>query len=166
MTATPSREQRIARMFAEGHSLNFVAERGLQGGWTRLEAIRVVYANGWKLTGSGRLDRSNLPAPVLPKPKPKPKRPPRAHIALMPKRTGAAREIPLTARQQDVLRELLVDGASDSQIARRLGVTLQTVKTHWKHIYRRAGIHDRCALAIAVMRGDIRVTTTDTRRAA
>ena len=48
----------------------------------------------------------------------------------------------LTPRQQEVLA-MLADGATNAEIARRLGVRLDTVKLHVRDVYRRAGVRGR-----------------------
>ena len=63
----------------------------------------------------------------------------------------AAREaLALTDRELDVL-ELIVAGASNKQIARELGLTLATVKTHIQHIFQKAGVSSRTALSARVL---------------
>jgi DNA-binding CsgD family transcriptional regulator len=37
-------------------------------------------------------------------------------------------------------------GLSNKQIARRMGISPETVKTHLHHIYEREGVHGRVAL--------------------
>lgn len=51
---------------------------------------------------------------------------------------------PLTPRQQDLLR-LLATGHTNAQIARRLGVSEGTVRTHLENIYRRLQVTSRTA---------------------
>lgn len=57
--------------------------------------------------------------------------------------------------QAKVLREFLRDGATNKVIGQRLFVTEDTVKTHMKRLFEKAGVHDRAALAVAVLRGQI-----------
>jgi len=52
----------------------------------------------------------------------------------------------LTPREADVL-ELLQDGASNAQIAHRLSIGIETVRTHARNIYRKLGISSRRDLA-------------------
>lgn len=54
----------------------------------------------------------------------------------------------LTARESEVLR-LIASGCTYSQTADRLGISLHTVTTHIKNLYRKLDVH--CA-AGAVMR--------------
>lgn len=64
-------DDRIARLLAEGNSLDFVAERGVVGGWTRGDALRVASARGWTLDASGRVPREQRPPPPPGKPLPR-----------------------------------------------------------------------------------------------
>jgi DNA-binding CsgD family transcriptional regulator len=48
----------------------------------------------------------------------------------------------LTPRQHDLLR-LLAAGHTNSQIARRLGISEGTVRTHLENIYHRLGVPSR-----------------------
>jgi len=50
----------------------------------------------------------------------------------------------LTPRQNDLLR-LLAAGHTNTQIARRLGISEGTVRTHLEHIYERLGVSSRTA---------------------
>jgi DNA-binding NarL/FixJ family response regulator len=60
---------------------------------------------------------------------------------------------PLTGRERDVL-ELLVTGATNSEIARRLVVTENTVKYHLKNILQKLHLHNRSqVVAYALSRG-------------
>jgi DNA-binding NarL/FixJ family response regulator len=52
----------------------------------------------------------------------------------------------LTPREADVL-ELLQDGATNAQIAHRLSIGVETVRTHARNIYRKLGISSRRELA-------------------
>jgi LuxR family maltose regulon positive regulatory protein len=53
----------------------------------------------------------------------------------------------MSGREVEVLR-LLASGISNQEIAARLFVSLDTVKTHLKHIYGKLGVHNR-ARAVA-----------------
>jgi DNA-binding CsgD family transcriptional regulator len=55
----------------------------------------------------------------------------------------------LSGRQTDVTQTLLL-GKSDREIAAFLDITLNTVKTHLKHIYRKTGVRGRYALMALV----------------
>ncbi|MEM6431530.1 MAG: LuxR C-terminal-related transcriptional regulator, partial [Deinococcota bacterium] len=52
---------------------------------------------------------------------------------------------PLSAREQTVLR-LLLAGMSNKQIAKELGVSVNTVKTHARNVYSKFGVHGRMEL--------------------
>ena len=52
----------------------------------------------------------------------------------------------LTRREAEVL-ELLHDGATNAQIAHRLSIGIETVRTHARNIYRKLGIASRRELA-------------------
>jgi LuxR family maltose regulon positive regulatory protein len=54
----------------------------------------------------------------------------------------------LTARESEVLR-LIAFGCTYAQVASRLGVSLHTVTSHVKNLYRKLGVHSGAA---AVMR--------------
>jgi DNA-binding CsgD family transcriptional regulator len=60
-------------------------------------------------------------------------------------------------RQYTVLRALLFDAASNAQIAKRLTLTEDTVKTHMRRIFNLLGVRDRQAVAIAVWSGAVDV---------
>ena len=55
---------------------------------------------------------------------------------------------PLTPTQVRVLRELATDGATDREIAERLGMAPNTVSTHIANLMLRVGVHNRTALVI------------------
>lgn len=56
----------------------------------------------------------------------------------------------ITSRQWDVLRELLRDGAQNSEIAQRLFLSEDTVKTHFRRIQKLAKYKNRTELAIKI----------------
>lgn len=57
----------------------------------------------------------------------------------------AAAPSPLTGRQREIVR-WAVRGLSNKQIARQLGISPETVKTHLHHVFERRGVHNRVAL--------------------
>jgi DNA-binding NarL/FixJ family response regulator len=65
---------------------------------------------------------------------------------------GTARYVTLSWRQIDVLRELLKDGGSNAEIGKRLCLSEDTVKTHFKSVFRKAG-GNRVSVIIDIMRG-------------
>lgn len=66
------------------------------------------------------------------------------------KETGRA---PLSPRQIEVL-ELAADGLDNGRIAAVLGISEETVKTHWKHArYRLGARNGKHAVAVALSRG-------------
>jgi len=60
----------------------------------------------------------------------------------------------LTPRQQDLLR-LLGAGLTNTQIARRLGISEGTVRTHLEHIYERLGVSSRTAAVTRAFPGQV-----------
>ena len=60
----------------------------------------------------------------------------------------------LTPRQNDLLR-LLAAGHTNSQIARRLGISEGTVRTHLEHIYVRLGVSSRTAAVTRAFPGQV-----------
>jgi DNA-binding CsgD family transcriptional regulator len=65
-------------------------------------------------------------------------------------RRGAQERFGLTDREVDVL-ELIVAGANNKEIARELGLSLATVKTHIQHIFHKAEVSSRTALSARVL---------------
>jgi DNA-binding NarL/FixJ family response regulator len=60
----------------------------------------------------------------------------------------------LTEREYDVLR-LVTKGYSNKAIARELGVTISTVKTHLGKIFRKLGVEDRAQVIIKAIKEEI-----------
>lgn len=81
--------------------------------------------------------------------------------------TPADREIVpiavLTRAQRAVLGQLTEDGASDLEIADRLGLAEQTVKAHMKAIFKATGCRNRTALVVACLRGRLSIRTVTSR---
>ena len=71
-----------------------------------------------------------------------------AHPSLFPRGMARVqrRELGLTAREQEVC-ELVRRGFSNREVAADLGITPGTVKIHLQHIFAKAGVRDRSALA-------------------
>jgi len=57
----------------------------------------------------------------------------------------------LSPREQEVLQEL-ARGLHNDDIAARLGVSVGTVKTHLRHIYRKLDVNDRVSAVLAAFR--------------
>lgn len=57
----------------------------------------------------------------------------------------------LSIREHEVLR-LIVDGLSNQEIAERLVVSLDTVKTHVRHIFEKLAVNDRTQAALKAVR--------------
>ena len=60
--------------------------------------------------------------------------------------TSPQRQTPLSARQTEIL-QLVAEGLSTAEMARKLWVTEQTVKFHLGNIYRKLGVSNRTAAA-------------------
>jgi DNA-binding NarL/FixJ family response regulator len=58
---------------------------------------------------------------------------------------------PLSQRELDVLR-LVVDGLSNQEIADKLILSVETVKTHMRHIMEKLAVSDRTQAAVKAMR--------------
>jgi NarL family two-component system response regulator LiaR len=58
----------------------------------------------------------------------------------------------LTSREAEVLT-LLTEGASNAQIASALFVSVETVRSHVKQVYRKLGVHTRSQATSLVLRG-------------
>jgi DNA-binding NarL/FixJ family response regulator len=58
---------------------------------------------------------------------------------------------PLSQREVDVLR-LVVEGLSNQEIAERLCLSIETVKTHMRHIMEKLAVSDRTQAAVKAMR--------------
>jgi DNA-binding NarL/FixJ family response regulator len=66
--------------------------------------------------------------------------------------TASQREWGLTTRENEVLT-LLTEGASNAQIAQALFVSVETVRSHVKQVYRKLGVHTRSQATSLVLRG-------------
>jgi DNA-binding NarL/FixJ family response regulator len=58
---------------------------------------------------------------------------------------------PLSQREQEVLK-LVVDGLSNQEIADKLVLSVETVKTHMRHIMEKLAVSDRTQAAVKAMR--------------
>ncbi len=70
------------------------------------------------------------------------------HFTPKPKKTASG----LTQRQQDIVQGI-VDGLSYKLVAARLGISIDTVRTHIKHIYRALNINSKGELIRRAMEG-------------
>ena len=62
--------------------------------------------------------------------------------------------VSLSPRETEVLR-LVADGLSNQKIAQRLGLGLETVKTHMRHIMEKLAVSDRTEAAVKAMKQGI-----------
>ncbi len=62
--------------------------------------------------------------------------------------------LPLTARQREI-----VAGRSNKEIARKLGLSVGTVKIHVAALFRKLGVHHRSAVALAGIKFGLRPWT-------
>lgn len=77
---------------------------------------------------------------------------PRVATEVLASRTPTADQAPqLTAREEEVL-ELLGTGLLNKQIARELGISESTVKSHLSRVFQTIGVHDRTQAALWVER--------------
>lgn len=65
--------------------------------------------------------------------------------------------VPISRGQKRVLDELMCDGADNAEIADRLGLSIETVKTQLRRVMQTAGAPSRTALVVALFRGTLRV---------
>jgi DNA-binding NarL/FixJ family response regulator len=73
-------------------------------------------------------------------------------LAMRPVTTpGVAGGVQLTARERELVN-LVAAGAANKDIARRLTISVKTVKTHMTSIFRKLGLSTRLELAVAVGR--------------
>ena len=72
---------------------------------------------------------------------------PHLHHAYLDAERRRAQGSPLTPRQSDLLR-LVADGHTNAQIARRLGLSEGTVRTHLENIYGRLQVSSRTAAVL------------------
>ena len=60
----------------------------------------------------------------------------------------------LTERESDILR-LVAKGYSNKSIARELGITISTVKTHLRNIFRKLDVEDRAQVIIKAIKDGV-----------
>jgi DNA-binding NarL/FixJ family response regulator len=71
--------------------------------------------------------------------------------AVIERETTAGRWRPLSERERDIVR-LVVEGRSNDEIGRELGIARKTVETHLAHLYERYGCRSRAELAVRAER--------------
>jgi DNA-binding NarL/FixJ family response regulator len=74
---------------------------------------------------------------------------PQAAVSMTKQQSGAQQT--LSQRELDVLK-LVVDGLSNQEIADKLVVSVETVKTHMRHIMEKMAVSDRTQAAVKAMR--------------
>lgn len=75
------------------------------------------------------------------------------HVVKQPVRHDTVAGTVLTNREREIL-ELLADGLGNKQIAARLGISTNTVKTHLELLFEKLGVSSRAeAVATGVKRG-------------
>jgi len=79
---------------------------------------------------------------------------PRVARAVLDQRSRARPAVELTTREREVL-SLVATGLANKQIARRLGITEKTVKTHMTSIFSTLGVSDRTQAALWASRHDL-----------
>ncbi len=61
---------------------------------------------------------------------------------------------PLTPRETEVLRKI-TEGLSNKEIAKKLGISVETVKEHIRNLLRKTGLADRTQAALWAVRNNI-----------
>ena len=59
----------------------------------------------------------------------------------------------LTSHQRRVLDAFMRDGADNDTVARRVGLSVDTTKCHMRAVFAQAGVPNRAALALELVRG-------------
>ena len=67
-------------------------------------------------------------------------------------RTRAHPDAPLLSPREHEILELIAAGELAPDIAKRLGLSPATVRTHLQHLYEKLGVSDRAAAVAAAMR--------------
>ena len=86
----------------------------------------------------------------------------RANVADKPTRSAAGDMPELSSREKCILR-CIVDGGSNKDIARRVGIAEATVKVHVKAILRKIRLHNRTQAAIWALNNGALLALTDAR---
>ncbi|MDZ7811799.1 MAG: response regulator transcription factor [Ideonella sp.] len=80
---------------------------------------------------------------------PGPRSAPASHVSPPPPRRPTMEELGLTPRQSEVM-QLLLQGKPNKDIARRLGLSVETVKDHVQAVLRALGVNSRTQAVLAV----------------
>lgn len=80
--ARNARVDAMVELFRAGHSLDYVCEQGLAGGWTRDDVLTLVRQRGWPLDSNRRLPLSMQTRPA--RPRPGQRRPPVGVVPIQP----------------------------------------------------------------------------------
>lgn len=64
--------------------------------------------------------------------------------------------VELTAREYQIVQQLLIAGASNQQIADELNISLLTVKTHLRSIYQKSGTKNCREFLVWLMSNEVR----------
>ncbi|HSI60828.1 MAG TPA: response regulator transcription factor [Ideonella sp.] len=111
------------------------------------DALRLVMAGGIFVP---TMSLAGLPESDVAAPKPKPKLSPAAPASEDPYQTlPSFEELGVTPRQADVLL-LLLQGKPNKDIARQLGLSVETVKDHVQAVLRALGVGSRTQAVLAV----------------
>lgn len=68
------------------------------------------------------------------------------------RRTCSRKPVSLTKRESQIA-ELVVEGLSNKEIARRCAISKQSVKNHLSNIFKKFSLYNRTELAVMVVRG-------------
>lgn len=71
------------------------------------------------------------------------------------------RVITVTPRERAVMVELAADGASNAEIAERLGLTTEGVANRFKALMRRTGYTSRTVMAVDLLRGRLKLRVVE-----
>jgi DNA-binding NarL/FixJ family response regulator len=72
-------------------------------------------------------------------------------VKLLAKLTKPATPVSLSPREREMLA-LIVDGLTAKEMADRLEVSIHTIDTHTRHLFRKLGVHSRAAAAARALR--------------
>ena len=85
----------------------------------------------------------------------------KSHILSNCQAAGNVKRVDLTSRDLDVLRELS-HGCTNDEIAAKLGISVNTVRTHIQNILNKTGFKNRLALVVNV--ASLGIVVSDERR--